>query len=124
MKNINVNWIFCNNNEWCQLLYLDLNSIAPQNVFGVYVIWQYRPLYNDKRVIKVGQGVIKQRLSEHRNNSNITQYAQGGNILFVTWAQVGENDVDGVEVYLGNNLQPIIGERFPNCNEIMVNIPQ
>jgi|LSQX01.1.fsa_nt_gb hypothetical protein len=123
MNKINVNWLRCKNKQWCRLLNLKLNSIKPDKLFGVYIIWQYRPFIKEKRAIKVGQGNIVERLSKHRNNEKIIKYAKSPNILYVTWAKVSKFKVDGVETYLGHKLKPIIGERYPDCEEIEVNLP-
>jgi hypothetical protein len=123
MKNIIVDWIAGDKNEWFHLLGLNLDSIVPQDAFGVYIIWQYRPFCNDIIFVKVGQGNIVERLSKHRSDAEIAKYAKLPNKLYVTWAEVSKFDVDGVEAYLGDSLKPILGERFPDCEEIEVNLP-
>jgi hypothetical protein len=43
--------------------------------------------------------------------------------LLVTWADVDWRYRDGVERYLGEVLQPIVGRRFPDVASVEVNLP-
>lgn len=86
---------------------------------GVYVI-AYDAL--SPRVVRVGQGDIASRLSEHRNNPTIQRYRANGP-LKVAWAALSGYQVGGVEVYLANVLRPLVGDRFPNVTPIPVNLP-
>lgn len=112
---MNLTWIKCSNN-WCSFLSLNLQA-EYFNILreGVYIIWQP----STGRVIRVGQGDIKDRITKHRENEEITQY----NNLFVTWAEVSSFYMDGVENYLATQLNPLVGDRFPNVSPIEVNIP-
>lgn len=85
---------------------------------GVYVIWH--GALNPKTVY-VGQGVIKDRLKEHRENQEILKY-QNYN-LYATWAKVSSNLRDGIEKYLITKLSPIVGEKAPDSDPIEVNLP-
>jgi hypothetical protein len=62
-----LNWIKCENNQWCGFFTLNLE-----------------------------------------NDSQINQYCDFG--LLTTWARVQSNQSDGVEKYLADELDPIIGE--------------
>jgi len=109
-----VNWGKCEGGGWCSFKGVDLSSNYFNNLSGVYIIWQGKG-----RVIRVGQGDIRDRLTKHREDSEINVY----NNLFVTWAEVGNNFVDGVERYLGNVLSPKVGSIFPDTIPIKVNLP-
>jgi hypothetical protein len=85
---------------------------------GVYVIWHGG---QSPATIRMGQGVIRDRLQAHRNDSGVQAYAHLR--LYVTWASVLARDRDGVEAYLAQQLQPLIGERFPQRLPIPVNLP-
>jgi len=115
---INLNWIKCDGEKWCDFLKLNLSSSHFDNLNGVYIIWYNG---NPGKVVRLGQGVIKDRLTQHRADSEILAYQKYG--LFVTWAQVLANQMDGVEAHLANILNPLVGERFPNVNPIVVNAP-
>jgi len=111
-------WIKCGNGgNWCPLETLDLGSIG--DVQGVYIIWHGG---NPSRVVRVGQGDIKDRLSKHRNDNKVTQYAKYGT-LRVTWASVSLKYRDGVERYLAETWKPLIGDAFPDAQPIAVNSP-
>lgn len=86
------------------------------DMVGVYVIWK-----PGGPVIRVGQGNVAQRLSSHQNDGVVTMH---GNDLVVTWAEVGQAHLDGVELFLAQQYKPTVGDRFPNCQPIEVNLLQ
>ena len=85
---------------------------------GVYIIWHGGL---DPKTVRVGQGFIRERLGEHRNDPAIQAYASFG--LYVTWASVEQSSLNGVEAFLANQLRPLIGERFPDAPHIAVRLP-
>jgi hypothetical protein len=114
---MNVRWVKCGDDgHWCSLQHLNLGNIT---TFGVYIIWHEG---NPARVVRIGQGDIADRLGCHRRDSDILAYAQFGT-LRVTWAAVPEAQVDGVERYLADAWQPLVGDAFPDCRSIEVNSP-
>lgn len=115
---MNLDWVKCEENTWCSLERLKLESIG--NTAGVYIIWHGGEM---PRCVRVGQGDIKDRLSAHRNDPEITQYRpQGG--LFVTWAAVPASQHGDVEAFLANECKPLVGIRFPERTPIAVNLPE
>lgn len=100
-------------------LLLERVNLSNINAFGVYVIWHGGP---KPRIVRVGQGVISDRLFDHRSNNLILSYASDGP-LYVTWASVPAGLVDGVERYLAERYQPLVGDRFPDVAPIAVNSP-
>ena len=85
---------------------------------GVYVIWHGG---SNPSTVYVGQGFIRDRLKAHRNKPEIQQY-QSIN-LYVTWAAAPDNQLDGIERYLADSLQPKEGSSHPNATPIPVNSP-
>ncbi len=71
--------------------------------------------------MRVGQGIIRNRLAEHQKDSEILRYGVHG--LHVTWAPVSKEFRDGVENFLGQQLLPLVGSRFPEVSPIAVNFP-
>jgi hypothetical protein len=109
-------WIKSTENEW---LPLDRVNLDPVTTTGVYIIWHGGPT---PRTVRVGQGDIKARLTAHRLDPAIGAYRpQGG--LWVTWASVSQRELDGVERYLSEQLQPLVGDHFPDAIPIAVNLP-
>jgi hypothetical protein len=110
-----LSWIKCGTADWCPF---ETVNLAGLNAYGVYVIWHagVQPW-----TVRVGQGSIAERLIAHRADALIT--AHRGHGLYVTWASVPAAHVNGVENYLANQLQPKVGERFPNVVPISVNLP-
>jgi hypothetical protein len=114
---MNVQWQKCQGDVYCSLARLNLSSIVETS--GVYIIWHAG---NPGRVVRVGQGVIAERLAAHRNDTQIMQFASRGDI-FVTWAAVPDRQLDGVERHLAEEWNPLVGSRFPDVAPIAVNSP-
>ena len=109
-----LNWIKCAGGNWCSFREVDLGNGHFDGLEGVYIIWQ-----SDGPVVRVGQGVIRDRISVHREDPAITNY---GN-LSVTWAKVASQDRDGIERYLAETLSPEVGSAFPQTQPMAVNLP-
>lgn len=119
-----LNWVKCKNDSWCKLNELNLNHEHFSEMGGVYIIWtegNHCPVVDDITVLYVGQGVIADRLRDHLDNKEIQENAV--NNLFVTWASVDKYIRDGVESYLAEMLEPILGERHPIADPFTVNLP-
>lgn len=110
-----VEWQKCQGECWCDLKQLNLSHPHFNNMVGVYIIW------SGSTVVRVGQGVIADRLAAHRQDPAVV-YA-GFDDLKVTWARVDGVHRDGVETYLGELLKPRVGDRFPMVVPIPVNLP-
>ncbi len=110
-----LNWKTCGDNRhWCNLRKLKLDN---NNDKGVYMIWHTG---DPSRVVRVGQGNIAERLTDHRNNNEILTYGE----LLVTWAVVpSKSDRDGIERHLADEWRPLVGDAFPNTVPIAVNSP-
>lgn len=113
---MNLTWGTCGgNSSWCSFTAVNLAHPFFDGKEGVYIIWQGRG-----PVIRIGQGVIRDRLNVHRSDSAITAYKN----LYVTWAVVSTLQRDGVERYLTERLNPVVGERHPiTVTPIVVNLP-
>jgi hypothetical protein len=109
--------------NWVSLLYggwpdLERVILPTMHEVGVYVIWKPGILLP---AVRAGQGIIRQRLQEHRSDWLILRHKRPH--LNVTWASVPQHLCDGVERFLGNALKPIESDRFPICAPIPVNLP-
>lgn len=83
--------------------------------FGVYTIWSnsgenITPLYT-------GQGNIKQRLYYHNSQTDFGDHFP----LSVAWADTF--DMNGIERFLYNTLNPKITKSSPRVTPIPVNLP-
>jgi len=107
-------WQKCQGNVWGSLMDVDLSHSHFNNMEGVYIIWQ-----GNGPVVRVGQGIIRDRLSAHRRDRAITAH----NSLYVTWAPVSSLYRDGVERYLADILKPVVGDAFPNVSPAQVPLP-
>ena len=113
-----VNWMKCHGDVWCSLSTVNLAHSHFGNMHGVYIIWHGGP---NPGTVYVGQGFIKERLTEHRGGAEIQEYQGLG--LYVTWASVPESSLDGVEAFLAGRLQPKVGSKHPTADPIEVNLP-
>jgi len=116
---MNLKWNDCKGDQWCPFLDVDLNHSHFNDMEGVYIIWYWD---NDKPVtVRIGQGIIKDRLSEHRKDPEILEYEDKD--MYVTWARIGMSEQDAVEKYLADTLEPLVGESFPDVYPREVNLP-
>ena len=141
MNTMNVNWQKCLYNLfWCRLdsellndprLELRLQTrfgLLRTDIVGVYIIWAG---IDNRTILKVGSGIIKQRLGKHLKDPKVQAYRSKG--LYATWAYIApafkidgtlENRAEGVERFVGGLLKPVLAERFPKkVDPIMVNLP-
>lgn len=103
-------------NQWLDPRNTNWESVATD---GVYVIWSAGTLLGGPTYIKVGQGDVRDRMQDHMRDLRITRYS---NLRF-TFASVSWHQKDGVERFLGDQLKPLVAERFPNVRPIQVNLP-
>jgi hypothetical protein len=112
------------NNDWFDFLRLNLDAPYFFGKKGVYVIWYTSP--GIAKVVRVGSGVLADRLKEHRSNPEITKYSNSGQ-LKVSWVVVDkvaffEHEMEGAEKYLARVYSPLVGDRFPNIPEVPINL--
>lgn len=113
---LQIEWIKCGSGKnWCPFETVDLDGVTTK---GVYVIWHQG---NPARTVYVGQGDVKARLCQHRNDARITKHANSGT-LRVTWASVPAAQRDGVERYLADYYNPLVGDAHPAALPIQVNL--
>ena len=111
-----VTWIQSQAKSWLNLNTFNLSTVGDDK--GVYVIWHGG---NPGRVVRVGQGNIADRLGIHRGDRKVQAYA--ASILYVTWANVAAHLMNGIERYLADTWNPLVGDAFPNALAIAVNSP-
>jgi hypothetical protein len=117
---LNLRWVRCQYpdgiRDWCALASVDLAKVTAA---GVYVVWYAG---NPGRYLRVGQGLIAERLAAQRLDDEVTAYAMLGP-LRVSWAVVPQADRDGVERFLADNCRPLIADFHPRVLPIAVNLP-
>ena len=115
---LTVTWTQCKANNWCPFDDVDLSTVDSA---GVYAIGYEE----DGRIatVYVGQSNdVADRIKYHRNNDDVTYYRNRGP-LRVTWADVSARQRDGVEPFVANQLQPLVGPNHPDVDPIAVNLP-
>lgn len=115
---LDVNWGHCTNDSWCSFLDLNLANSYFDCLEGVYIIWHGG---NNAKTVRVGQGIIRDRIAVHRDEDEILEYKNLD--LFVTWAQVSKKDRGGVEKFLAEELNPLVGKMYPDVELIEINLP-
>ena len=98
---------------------LDFSKITAD---GVYVIYQHATGNIPARAIRVGQGIVKDRLCTHKDDPTIGAYRIFGP-LYVMWAATPAHVKNGAERYLADLYQPLVGDAFPNVVPITVSLP-
>ena len=111
-----ITWMRCENGNWCKL-----SQVNDPYGYGVYVIWCADAILGSV-VVRVGQGIISERLEAHREDPDIIKHAGLGELL-VTWAVVANSVADQVERSLAEYYAPKVGERFPDVPPAVVNFP-
>ena len=109
---MNVKWIKCLGDTWCPFISVNLSGITTA---GIYVIWKSG---KNNKVVRVGQGVIADRIADHRKDQKITRHGD----MLVTWASVSQQYRDGIERYLADKYSPLEGDRYPDAVPIAVNL--
>ncbi len=116
--NVHLDWIKCDNGNWCNFFNVNLGHEHFNNMEGVYVI---RYSGQNPTTLYVGQGVIKERIAKHREEATFLAYPRES--VYVTWASVPIAYRSGIEQYLAIMLNPKVGERHPDITPIVVNLP-
>ncbi|HOM05349.1 MAG TPA: hypothetical protein PLU67_07640 [Candidatus Kapabacteria bacterium] len=111
-------WYKCKGEVWCELFKLDMEHPVLKTAEGVYIIWTG---VNDRKVLKVGSGLIRSQLMTARQDVTINAFATRG--VFVTWSEVGKVKRDGVEAYLINTLSPLFVPYKPKAIPIKIKLP-
>lgn len=116
MTELTLSWKKTSDDRWTPLEFANFTNILD---IGIYIIWYGG---SPSKVVRVGQGIIKDRLSNHAIDKQILTYRSYG-MLYVTWASVVPQYRDGIERYLGEMWNPLVGDRFPDAYPIAVNSP-
>jgi hypothetical protein len=102
--------------HWCQLEKLDPPPPAEP---GVYIIWHggARP-----RVLRVGHGVLADRLAELGEDPRLCSYRRYGT-LFVTWAEISQDLARGAAKYIANRFRPVHTDALTGVTTVPVTAP-
>ena len=115
---MDLKWMKCRAGLPCLLHEIDLDHEHFRGLGGVYVIWHGG---DNPAVVYVGQGIVADRLREHRKDPRIQQFAKKR--LYVSWTGVPSESRDGVEVYLAYQWNPRVASNRPTTRGIAVNSP-
>lgn len=137
MTMITLHWQKCiKSSLWCQFNPKLLSNGRFENrlgdrsvdITGVYIIWTGN---GDRTVLKVGSGIIKNKLAAHLKDPEVQAYQPTR--LYTTWASTlfcknGPEDTQesvdkGIEKFLGIAFRPKLVECLPDVDPIMVNLP-
>lgn len=133
MTMITVQWQRClKNSLWCQFNEKLLSNGRFEtrlgdrsvNISGIYIIWTG---IDNRTVLKVGSGIIKDKLEAHLRDPEIQAYKPTR--LYVTWAStlsvIGAEEIQkGVEKFLDIVFKPKLVEHLPDVDLVMVNLPR
>ena len=133
MTMITLCWQRCiKNSLWCQFNEKLLNDGRLETrlgdysigISGVYIIWTG---IEDRTVLKVGSGIIKDKLAAHLRDPEIQTYQPTR--LYVTWAStlsvIGPEEIQkGIEKFLEVVFKPKLMEGLPDIDLVLVNLPR
>ena len=110
--------------KWYILHEIDMSDNYFRDITGVYII-AYWDRSDKAIIVRVGQGIIWNRIKSHRENHEIMRHGRSRKSpLHVTWSEIPTQVMrDGVERFLGDLLHPIEGDRFPDVFPVSVNLP-
>lgn len=78
---------------------------------------------SDLRTVRVGQTSLpSSRLEDHDDDERIQEAANGNPV--VKWARTDPEAADGVERYLFNELDPLVGEDAPDVEPRSCDLPE
>lgn len=134
MTMITVHWQKClKNSLWCPFNEKLLNDGRLEarlgdysaGISGVYIIWTGTD--NNRTVLKVGSGIIKDKLAVHLKDPEIQAYQPTR--LYVTWGStvstIGPQEIQkGIEKFLEIVFKPKLGADSPDVDLVMVNLPR
>lgn len=134
MTMITVHWQKCiKNSLWCPFNEKLLNDGRLESrlgdysagISGVYIIWAGTD--NNHTVLKVGSGIIKEKLAAHLKDPEIQAYKPVR--LYVTWAStlsvIGPEKIQkGIEKFLEIVFKPKLAENLPDVDLVIVNLPR
>jgi len=96
---------------------LDLDGVRGG---GIYLIWS-----GEERLETVYVGISKDdiagKLGEHQKDVNILKCARSG--LYVSWADLQEDCLQGMERYFADTLRPLVKHAYSNDKHIEGNLP-
>lgn len=111
-------WYKCKGNVWCYLdkVIADHPSIA--GLKGIYIIWTGE---KELKVLRVGYGTISEEINSNRNNLAIRAFFHLG--VLISWAEVPEENIEGILEYLMKKLKPKFYNNPNNTKQISINFP-
>ena len=121
---LTLNWQHLDDtNEYLRLKDVLLDTPYFDCLRGVYIIW----CQDESRAITVYAGQAKQdlirdRLYARRNDLQIREHATT-HTLYVAVAAAATDDIDGIERFLHDSLNPLVRDRAANSDSIPVNLP-
>lgn len=115
---MNVTWTKCQADAWCPLDTVKLDHPHFDGLEGIYIIWHGG---TTPWTVLAGQGSIRERLTFHRTDPEVQQFAALG--LFVTWVAVPIELRDGVQRFLNSRLSPKISRAPAAGTNVSINLP-
>ena len=133
MTMVTLRWQRCvKNSLWCQFNERLLNDGRLEarlgdhsvGISGVYIIWTG---IEDRTVLKVGSGIIKDKLAADLRDPEVQAYKPTR--LYVTWAStvsvIGAEAVQkGIEKFLEVVFKPKLMKGLPDIDLVLVNLPR
>ena len=91
----NISWLKCQGSVWCYLDSVNITHKHFDKLEGIYLIWHGG---KNARVVKIGQGLIRNKIKKFRTDSEVLKYKKFN--LYVTWAKVEREQRWNIEVFM------------------------
>lgn len=114
---MNIEWIKCKGDIWCELSKLDLNHDL-LDVNGVYILFTEE---TNNGLIYVGYGNVKKELNRLVKDTAIAAFLS--HRCYVTWAKVNVLSQVGIVNYLISRYRPKLNPKPPKGIPISVKLP-
>ena len=119
---LTLNWQHLDDkNEYLRLKDVLLDTPYFDCLSGVYIIW-CQDVARPTVYAGQAQDLIRDRLYARRNDLQIREHA-AIHTLYVAFAEAATDDIDGIERFLHDSLNPLVRDRAPNSDSIPVNLP-
>jgi hypothetical protein len=96
---------------------------ARRQSFAISEVGETRARGRSLAVVRVGSGDLAACIAMDRADQTIANHGRGRRGLRITWAKLEPLFAGDVEVYLAQQLRPLVGHQFPLSPAIEINLP-
>jgi hypothetical protein len=114
-----LDWKTLDSHNWTSFVDLDLQDSRLEGVTGIFFIWSRDLPYPQS--IRIGQGNIRDRLIEMRNDPEVMAYQDKH--PYVAWCSPPQSQIDGIITFMYQERPPLVPAPYPQAAPIVANTP-